>query len=240
MGWMNNVFGGGYSNPADAAQPYLNKIPGYTDQYMNPYINIGQTAGNIAQQQYGAMASNPSQYFNSLYSGYETSPEYNFLSDQLKKTQNATAASGGFSGTANDINDQMSAQNALLDQNWDRYFNQVTGLQNTGLAGETGMYNTGFGASNNALNALQNYANASAQNQFGGTQASNAMSSGMLGTLLGATGAGLGLYGSANGWFGGNGSSGGLPSGFFNSSSGSGIGNSLGNAGNAAAFLSMF
>jgi len=45
MSWMSQAFGGGgsYSNPADAAMPYLEQVPGYVDQYYNPYINMGQT-----------------------------------------------------------------------------------------------------------------------------------------------------------------------------------------------------
>ena len=28
MSWLSSIFGGGKSNPANAAQPYLNQIPG--------------------------------------------------------------------------------------------------------------------------------------------------------------------------------------------------------------------
>lgn len=202
MGWMNDVFGGGYSNPADAAQPYLDKIPGYVDQYEQPYIDTGLQAGNIAQQQYALMASNPSGYYNSLYGGYNTSPEAQYQSDQMSKAQSNSAAAGGFSGTEYDYDQQMAAQNAISQEDWEKYLNDVLGIQTTGLGGEQKMYQTGYNASQNALQGDIGYANASAANQFGGTQASNAMSSGMLGMLGQSAGLGAGMYALGGGFSG--------------------------------------
>lgn len=233
MGWMNNVFGGGMDNPAKGAQPYLDKMPGYADQYMQPLINQGNTAGGIAQQQYAAMAQDPSQFYNNMFKNYGQSDYSKFMSDQLGRTNSATAAQGGFSGTSGDINKQMETQNALLSQDWNQYFDQVSGLQNQGLQGEMSMYGTGANAASQAYGGMNQYAQLSAQNQFAGTQAQNASAGGMFGNIAGAVGLGAGLYGASgglgdiSGWFGGGGS-------------GGGVGDSMGNAGNMAAMAAMF
>lgn len=183
MGWVNDITslgGSAYDNPADSAQPYLDLIPGYVDTYMQPYIDMGQSAGNIAQTQYAQMASDPAAYYNQIYSTYEPSDYYKYQSDQLAQTQQNTAAAGGFSGTTNDQNSQMTTQNALMNYDWNQYLNQVLGIQGSGLQGEQQMYNTGFNASNNALAGMTGYANASAGNQAMGTMNSNAMANGLI------------------------------------------------------------
>lgn len=195
MGWMNDLFGGAYDNPASSGQKYLDKIPGYTDQYMNPYITMGNQAGNILQGQYSQMAADPSAYYNSLVSTYEPSAAYKYQSDQLAKTQGNTAAAGGFSGTAVDQDQQMTTQNALLNEDLDKYLAQILGIQSSGLSGEQSMYNTGYGASTNALNSYNNYATTSAGNQFAGTQANNAAASAMFGNVAKGAGAIAGHFG---------------------------------------------
>lgn len=188
------IGGSSYSNPATAAQPYLDNIPGYVDQYMQPFIDMGQTAGGIAQQQYGQMASDPTGYYDSLYQSYEPSDYYQYMSDQLGKTQQNTAAAGGFSGTTNDQNQQMTTQNALMNYDWNQYLEQVLGIQSGGLQGEQQMYNTGFQASNNALEGMTGYANASATNQAGGIANQNAMKNAQSQALLQAAGLGTAAY----------------------------------------------
>lgn len=193
MGWMNDVFGGGYDNPANSAQPYLDKIPGYVNQYMQPYIDMGMEAGNIAQDQYAKWVTDPYGSYNEIYSNYNTSPWYDYQSDQMSEAASNSAAAGGYTGTEADYNKQMELENALLNQDFDKYMNYILGMQNQGLQGEQQMYNTGYGASGQALNAMDQYATQSAANQFAGTQSSNAMSSGMLGALTKLGGLGLGF-----------------------------------------------
>lgn len=199
---MNDVFGGSYDNPADSAQPYLDKIPGYVDQYMQPYIDMGQEAGGIAQDQYAQWVQDPYGSYNEIYSNYNASPWYDYQSDQMQKAATSSAASGGMAGTEQDYTHQMEVNNALMDKDFSQYMDYILGMQKSGLAGEQQMYNTGFNASGQALQGDIGYANASAANQFGGTQASNAMSSGMLGMLGKTAGLGMGMAG-LGGMFGG-------------------------------------
>lgn len=194
MAWMNDLFGGSYENPADAAQPYLNKIPGYVTQYMNPYIQQGQAAGDIAQQQYAQLASDPYSFYNQTYANYNESPYYQYQSEQMQKAAENSAGAGGYTGTEADYSKQMEINNALMDQDFSKYMNYIMQLQNTGLQGEQQMYNTGYNASTQSLNDMMNYATASAGNQFQGANASNQMSAGMLGGLMKAAGLGYGLY----------------------------------------------
>lgn len=194
MGWMNDVFGGSYDNPADSAQPYLDKIPGYVDKYMQPFIDMGQEAGGIAQDQYAKWVTDPYGAYDEAYANYNQSPYSQYQSDQMHTAAENSAAAGGYAGSEYDYNKQMEIENALVDQDFSKYMDYIMGMQTAGLAGEQQMYNTGFNASTEALQGDIGYANSSASNQFAGTEAENAMSSGMLGLLSQGTGAAIGGY----------------------------------------------
>lgn len=197
MGWINSVtdpvmgavgLSSDYDNPANAAQPYLDKIPGYADQAFNPYIERGATAGDINSQQYALMASNPSGYYDSLYAGYDQSPTYNYQSDQMQKAYDNSASAGGYSGTEYDYQQQMAGQNSLQQEDWERYLQDVLGIQGTGLQGNQQMYNTGFKASNGWADMMNGYANASAGNQAMGVQNQNMMKNSQMNQLLQSAG----------------------------------------------------
>ena len=194
MGWMNDLFGGSYDNPADSAQEYLDKIPSYVSQYMDPFIQRGEEAGGIAQDQYSQWVTEPYAAYDEAYAQYNQSPWSQYESDQMQQAATSSAAAGGYAGTEQDINRQMETEQALLDKDFGNYMNYILGMQKAGLAGEQQMYNLGYGASNTALQDMMKYAGASAKNQFGGTTIDNQMSAGVLGGLaqLGGIGAGLG------------------------------------------------
>lgn len=201
MSWVSSFMGGdsGFSNPADAGMPYLEKVPGYVDQYMNPYINMGQEAGNIAQQQYAQMAGDPTQYYNDIYDQYDVSPYAEFQQDQMTEAAGNSAAAGGFAGTESDIQKQSELTNAILSQDWQQYLQQILGIQGMGLNGEQQMYQTGYGASSQALNTNAQNATQEAGMAYGGQQSQNsynaATANGLMSSLFGAAGLGAYLYG---------------------------------------------
>lgn len=157
MSWLSSSFGGGgsYTNPADVAMPYLDEVPGQIDKYYNNYIGRGRLAGNTAQRQLGQMTRNPTDYYNDIYSDYEVSPYSEYQTEQMLDAAGNSAASGGFSGTENDQQNQMEIVNAMLSKDWQQYLDNILGIQKTGLGGEMSMYNTGFGASSAAQGANQ-------------------------------------------------------------------------------------
>ena len=194
MSWLSSLASGSpsYQNPADAAMPYLNQVPDYVHQYYDPYISNGLSAGQTNMSVYGSMASNPQQYYNNLYSGYNVSPYAQYQSDQMQKAATSAAASGGYAGTDSDIARQEEEQNAILSNDWNQYLSQVLGIQNTGLAGNQQMYNTGFNASNMSAEDLIGMLNAQAglaynsvnnQNAYNAQKYNNSM--GALGTIAG-------------------------------------------------------
>jgi hypothetical protein len=68
-----------------------------------------------------------------------------------------TAAAGGRVGTIGDIKNQAGLENQLLGQDMQQWLDNVLGVKKTGLAGEQGLYNTGFGATQSYTGDMSNY-----------------------------------------------------------------------------------
>ncbi len=75
MSWLSDFFSGG-KNPADAAMPYLNQIPGMEKQYYDPFINRGNEAANTLTPQFNQMSSDPAQFLEGLMGKYQPSRSY--------------------------------------------------------------------------------------------------------------------------------------------------------------------
>ena len=57
MSWFSNMFSG--KNPADSAMPYLNQIPGQTQQYQQPWYEAGKSQIPGLQDQYSQLMNDP-------------------------------------------------------------------------------------------------------------------------------------------------------------------------------------
>lgn len=197
MSWFSNLMGGGsYQDPAAAASKYYDQVPDYVSKYYDDYINKGKAAGDINAEQFSKMASDPTAFYDSIYNTYKPSAYYQHQSDLMHKTAANTAAAGGYSGTESDIQKQTEQQNALADMDWDKYLQEVLGIQQGGLQGNQQMYNTGFQASNMSAEDLLNMLNAQGGLAFNSAAQKNAYNQANNNSLLGGIGnlAGIGSW----------------------------------------------
>lgn len=156
-------------NPADAANKYLNQIPGVANQAYNPYMQAGQNMMGQQNGIYSQMMSNPSEYFNQLASGYKESPGYQSqLKAALGAGTNASAA-GGMAGSLQHQDQAMGTASDMANKDFQQYMQNIMGLQQTGLQGGENTQNRGF-------NATQDWANMQGSNlaQQGGLAAKGA------------------------------------------------------------------
>lgn len=182
-----------YSNPADAAMPYLQKIPGTITPYFQPYIDAGSSALNTLMGQYNTLLTNPAAIMNMAGSGFQASPGYQYQVNQGLYGANNAAAAGGMLGTAaNQTNDASIASN-LANQDYYNYLNHALGLYGMGLQGEQGINQMGFSASDQLADALAKnlmaeggmaYAGQANQNQY---DAMKALQSNSFWNTLGST-----------------------------------------------------
>jgi hypothetical protein len=100
-----------FPNPADQAEPYLNKVPGTIKPYYDPYINAGQGALNNIQGEYGALA-NPNTRGNlqGQYGEMGGNDMLHNLMQQFQKQQ------GNYGGLQNQYSQMMQNPNDVISR----------------------------------------------------------------------------------------------------------------------------
>ena len=182
------------SNPADAANPYLEQMQGVAHQYMDPYVNQGNRAGGVLEGQYGNLVNDPTGMLAGWGSQYQQSPGYQWQVDQALGGANRAAAAGGMLGTP--MHQQESAQMAqgLANQDYWNWMKNVQGLYGQGLQGEQGMYNTGFQGSQSISDAIQSALASQAQLAYTGAVNEQQQKGGGIGNFLGGLGSIAGTF----------------------------------------------
>ncbi|MEO6077575.1 MAG: hypothetical protein ABIP54_02200 [Candidatus Andersenbacteria bacterium] len=210
MGFFNDLFGGGGDNPADAARPYLDQIPGVAKEQYNPYINRGNAAQEQVSGQYNRFASNPMDVINEIISSYKPSEGYKFREQKALGAARNSAAQGGFSGTQYDQEQQAELANGLLGDDMQQWLSNVLGVQGAGLQGQQHVADTGFNASTQLADILTNALSQQGNLAFGGQQYENSQDQGLLGGLSQLIGLGSQVGGLMGGLpsFGGGGGGG--------------------------------
>lgn len=190
-----------YQNPANAAMPYLQQIPGTITPYYQPYINTGTQAMQLFFDQIKNLATpgGASNTYNQIASGYSTSPGTQTAIDNATKQTNQIAASSGMFGTPSEQEAVASETESLSYKDFNEYMNQVLGLYSTGLKGEEGLTELGYKASDTLASDLAKNLMSEAGLEFAGVEGQNkynAASSQQMAQLLGAL-AGIALKAAA-------------------------------------------
>ncbi len=200
MSWLSNLFGGGGgddNNPMDAANKYLNQIPGVAHQGYDDYINQGKDASGKTKTAYESMMNDPTGFINKLMEGYKPSEGYQFQKEQLTKELGNTAAAGGIAGTPQDQMNQGAGVQKLLSGDMQQFLQNVLGRYDTGLQGEEGVATRGYDASGKLTDALGGALNQQGGLAFQDAQAKNAQNSSDRNGLWSMFGKALGTAGGA-------------------------------------------
>lgn len=173
---LGGLFGGGYKNPANAAQPYLNQIAPTMQNYYSPYVKAGQQSLSDLMGQFKSLVSNPGQQFSQMGQGFQHSPSYNFDFQQAMNAANIAAATGGMLGTPQHQQDAASIASQLANRDFYNYMGNVQNLYGTGLSGLSGINQQGYNASSdlatNLANTLMNQGGMAYAGQQNANQAS--------------------------------------------------------------------
>lgn len=184
MSWLSDVLGGG-KNPADAAMPYLDKIPGETSKYFDPYFNAGTGVLPDLQKQYADLTKNPGDVMNKIGQSYQQSPGYQAALKEALTAGNHAAAAGGMAGTPTNQFTSMGTAADAANKDYDSWLQSALGLYGGGLSGEQTMANQGQQAGSSmadmiaqtlASQAGYSYAGQAAQNQNKNSIFSNILS----------------------------------------------------------------
>jgi hypothetical protein len=188
IGPLSRLFGGG-KNPADAAMPYFNQVPGTMSPFYEPYINAGNRALPNLENTYNQMLSDPNAIISRLGAGYTKSPGYDWRLGQGEKAINQAQAAGGMAGSPQ--HQQLAGQYAenMAGDDYNNYLNQVLGLFGGGVSGMSGLNTQGFQASNELAQSLANNLMTQGQLKYQGQAGQNQQRSQNMSNLFGGLGA---------------------------------------------------
>jgi hypothetical protein len=173
----------GYKNPADAAMPYLEQIPGAISGYYDPYIQAGQQALPQLQQQLAALLSSPGQVLGGIGADFQQSPGYEFSVNQQVDAAKRAAAAGGMGGSPAAQWDAMQRAEQLAGTDYYNYLDRALGLYGTGLSGTQGLSTQGLQAGQSFADQLASVLGSQAQLAYSGQQGQNQAAGGILGGL---------------------------------------------------------
>lgn len=182
-GLLGNAFSN--KNPAKGAMKYLNQVPGVAQSYYDPYINAGKNALPTLQQQLQSLISNPTALMKMIGSQYQQSPGYQFEVDQATKAANQAAAAGGMAGSPAEQQALAEVIQGISSRDYNNFLNQGIGLYNQGLAGEEGINEMGYKATNNLVQQIIDSILSKAKLSYAGQVNKNESSGGIFGPLLG-------------------------------------------------------
>jgi hypothetical protein len=177
-----------YPNPADAASPYINQIPGTITPYYQPYITTGQNAMNTVNTQYGNLINNPTGTMNQIGSTYQQSPGYQYQVDQSIGAANRAAAAGGMLGSPSEQQAVAQNVNQIANQDYYNYVDRGMRAYQMGVDGMQDLNKMGYSASNELAQSLANALMTQAQLGYAGQANQNMANGGSQGAMMGMVG----------------------------------------------------
>lgn len=182
------------ANPFNAASPYLNQVVPMAENRLNPYINRGNEAGDLLHGEYQNLVNNPYGKYEDIFNNYTPSGGFKLQLDQAMKAMQNSAAAGGYAGTEADQFRQADLARQLASQDFQNYFNNITGLYGTGLEGEQGFSDQGYGATESLTGIEGDTLGTQAGLAFQGASQKNANRNSLAKALIQALGTAGGAY----------------------------------------------
>jgi hypothetical protein len=135
-----------YKNPADAAMPYLEQVPGTITPYYDPYVKSGKEALGTLQEQYNSLLNNPQQMVANWGKDYQESPWNDFNKQSGLNAINNAAAAGGFAGGTQHQFEAGNLASEFSNRGQQDFIRSLMELFGMGLHGTEGLNQQGYNA----------------------------------------------------------------------------------------------
>ena len=193
MSWLSNFFKGG-SNPADAAMPYLNQIPGQTQPYQQPWFEAGRSAIPKLQGQYDSLTNDPGSKMNDIGKSFQQSPGFQFALQQALQGGNHAAAAGGMAGSPQHEQQNMQLATDLGNQDYHNWMNNALGLYGADLQGQQGLSQQGQQSGQSIADMIAQTLAQQGNLAFQGSRQQNQNKNDLWGNIFKGAGAALGAF----------------------------------------------
>ncbi len=176
------------NNPANAAMPYLDQIPGQINKYYQPYVNAGQTALNTVQPEFQNLINNPGGKLNQIGQGFQQSPGFKFALQQALQGAGHAAAAGGMAGSPEHEFENMQLATNLGNQEYYNWLNPATQMYGKGLEGTQDIFHQGQQASGNMAEQIAQILAQKGNLAYAGAENQNQAQNSMLNNITGGAG----------------------------------------------------
>jgi hypothetical protein len=190
---LGSLFGD-WTNPADAADPWMNQIPGELQKYLGPYIQQGQDQYKGLNNQYSQLMNDPGGRINQIGASYHQSPGFQFALQQALQGSGHAAAAGGMAGSPQHEQQNMQVATGLANQDYNQYMQNALGAYGMGLAGSQNIYGIGAKTGMSMGEDMASYLANRAKLSFEGQNAENEHEGGGWGSVLGGIGSAIGSF----------------------------------------------
>lgn len=164
--------------------PYLNQIPGKTQQYQQPYFEAGKSQLPGLQEQYGQLLNDPGGRINKIGESFKESPGFKFAMQQALQGGNHAAAAGGMAGSPQHEQQNMQLATDLGNQEYNNWMKNALGEYNMGMQGSQGMANQGQQAGQSMADMIAQTLAQQGNLAFNGQQQQNQNKSDMWGNIF--------------------------------------------------------
>lgn len=188
MSWfshgISSLFGGGGKNPAKAAMPYIDQIPGQTQPHYQPYEDAGAKALKDLQDRYGQLLNDPGAVYSKIGEGYKESPGYKLRLQKGMDAANNAMAMNSQLGTPQHQQLDAEVSENIASQDYNDYIKNVMGLYGQGMKGEEGINQQGYDANKSFADLIAQALGTKGQYAFGGQAGQNQMNSQSFANLI--------------------------------------------------------
>jgi len=181
-----------YTNPANAASPYLNQIPGAANPFLSPFYSAGINAYPTLNQEYGNLLQNPGGKLNQIGEGFHESPGFQFALQQALQSASGRAAATGMHGSPLHQQQNIELATNLANQDYYNWLDRATPLYEHGLTGEQGLYSGGFESGKSLADIISQTLAQQGQLSYAGQQNVNQLNASKQNAKWNAIGQGVG------------------------------------------------
>jgi hypothetical protein len=182
---INNMMSGLFTllnNPYSSASDQYKKYATQAGSYQQPFYQAGVSSIAPYQESLSKMAD-PQEYFNSIMSGYSSSPYAKYEQQNAMNAATNSASASGLTGSTPLMMQEQQTASDISSQDMDKYFADILGINQDYLKGLDSLIKGGQQSANQLTDIAQQMMRLMGASAFGKTASTNKAYSQELGGL---------------------------------------------------------
>jgi hypothetical protein len=171
------------NDPYKQASGQFEKYANQAKEYQQPFYDASVNSIAPYQASLSKMAD-PQEYFNSIMSGYSSSPYAKYEQQNAMNAATNSASASGLTGSTPLMMQEEQTASDISSQDMDKYFADILGINKDYLTGLDSLIKGGQGSANSLTSLFSNVGSSMGQAAFGSAQQSNKMKQQLMSALM--------------------------------------------------------